>query len=48
MIWNIQDAQEWHRWFAWHPVTLWTGDRRVWLRIVSRRRVVGYGWEYTE
>ena len=38
--------EEWHRWFAWHPVE--AGDSLVWLTWIERRRcyaVVDEWWE---
>ena len=38
--------EEWHRWYAWHPVE--AGDTLVWLRWIERRRcyaVVDEWWE---
>lgn len=33
-------APQWHRWFAWHPVTI--GSERVWLTTIERRCTI-YG-----
>lgn len=35
---RVVRRQQWHRWFAWHPVAL-TDDpcRSVWLQPVERR-----------
>ena len=30
-----QDRSEWHRWFAWRPVALVTGER-AWMQTVER------------
>lgn len=40
-------SQEWHRWFAWHPINLY-GVGTVWLEWIERRRVIHYDvyWEY--
>src|SRR5215210_9421586 len=38
--------EEWHRWFAWHPVE--AGDSLVWLKWIERRRcyaVIDEWWE---
>ena len=49
----MRDGQEWHRWFAWKPVTL-LGDRKtVWLEFIERRKDFNeewktYHWEYRE
>jgi hypothetical protein len=32
----ISELREWHRWFAWHPVSIEDG-RIVWLEVVERR-----------
>lgn len=34
-----RDPYEWHRWFAWHPVTFHSQGRKVtvWLSFVARR-----------
>lgn len=49
MIWQPKRSpslSEWHRWFAWHPVTLVDG-RRAWLCYVQRKIEYGYaGWDY--
>lgn len=33
---------DWHKWFAWHPVQLPTGW--AWLRTVERRRISVEVW----
>jgi len=33
--WPRHDREEWHRWFAWHPVTV--GKEWVWWEHVERR-----------
>lgn len=47
-------CSHWHRWFAWYPVRLVTGEI-VWLEAVQRRgdRWFAYGfdnwdWEYRD
>jgi hypothetical protein len=50
MIWGRSDAElrKWHRWYAWHPVTLDDG-RWAWLCWVERAADYGgYGvsWNY--
>lgn len=35
----MKDQNEWHPWFAWHPVTI--GETAAWLETVERR------WNYT-
>lgn len=43
--------EEWHRWFAWHPVRVGSHDCR-WLERIERRGVTYYDpiamweWEY--
>lgn len=41
--------QEWHFWFAWHPVRLDDNEVR-WMEIVGRKAIYYYGefsrWEY--
>ncbi len=37
MIWRPFNYQLWHRWFAWHPVTLENGNC-AWLEMVERKR----------
>jgi hypothetical protein len=37
--------EDWHRWFAWRPVTIPEGDElqpamRIWLEYVERRRLI--------
>lgn len=35
-----------HRWFAWHPVTVYVDSpsrRVIWMRFVRRKRQGGYG-----
>jgi hypothetical protein len=50
--------KDWHRWFAWYPVTIGTSGKcelQVWLYHVERRLVetttregVETSWEYRE
>lgn len=35
MRWPISDRDPWHRWFAWHPVTI--DNTRVWLEWIERQ-----------
>lgn len=45
MRWQIDYGDRpWHRWFAWHPVTLQGTGTRVWWEYVWRRidNVQGY------
>lgn len=37
-----KQLQEWHPWFAWHPVTLSDDFTRVWLEVIERK--VSYWW----
>jgi len=47
-----QDPEEWHVWFAWHPVRV--EDNWVWREEVMRKQYMGrgpgkqsYSWKYT-
>lgn len=47
---KIERKQEWHDWFAWHPVRLGEHDCR-WLETVERKGELqfcfeGFCWEY--
>lgn len=33
-VWKNR-IQEWHRWFAWHPIRI--GEEKLWLCFVYRR-----------
>jgi hypothetical protein len=35
---NKDKKSKWHRWFAWHPVSI--EGQTIWLEIVLRRREV--------
>jgi hypothetical protein len=57
MKWRSSHAKwritfRWHRWFAWHPVSVGYRDRyRVWLQVVERRRDYAgddFVWRYRE
>ena len=41
MRWNRRDIDGWHRWFAWHPVTMedTAGGtvETVWMETIERR-----------
>lgn len=43
--------EKWHKWFAWHPITLGGGDCR-WLETIERKgtysslSLVGCEWVY--
>jgi hypothetical protein len=39
-----KNSFEWHRWFAWHPVSI-NGDEIVWLIWVERKREITW-WEH--
>lgn len=46
------ERTEWHRWFAWYPIVMWTGEVR-WLVNVDRKWVINYAevkgfWVYRE
>lgn len=51
---KLKWLHEWHRWFAWYPVTI--GKDRVWLETVERicieiptpdgPFVCAYDWQY--
>jgi hypothetical protein len=49
---KFKNKEEWHYWFAWHPIFI--GDTIVWLEMVRRRRYRSYDdyasyylrWEY--
>ncbi len=44
---NNHPFRQWHRWFAWHPVTVDKGDT-VWWDMVERRAVwLGGGYDGT-
>lgn len=34
--------QEWHKWFAWFPVTFMDGNQTAWLCFVKRKAVSAY------
>jgi hypothetical protein len=34
---------KWHKWFAWHPVTL-ENNQRVWLEIILRKQLYHTEW----
>jgi hypothetical protein len=50
MKWSDKDKREWHRWFAWYPVTLISPDTGAhvtfWLHDVWRVRVNGTYFAY--
>lgn len=35
--------EQWHRWFAWHPVALTSGGECRWLEVIERREQLLYG-----
>jgi hypothetical protein len=35
------DLNEWHEWFAWHPVFIESESAYVWLRTIKRRCIGG-------
>lgn len=37
---RFQDLTKWHRWFAWHPVSV--GNDFVWWEYVIRKGTYGY------
>lgn len=39
---NTDRLQNWHQWFAWHPVTI--GSNIVWLERVERKGTYMAGW----
>lgn len=44
------DYYEWHRWFAWYPVSVELADGRngtAWWELVERRAVSWYGGSTT-
>jgi hypothetical protein len=50
MKWSDKEKREWHRWFAWYPVTLISPDTGAhvtfWLHDVWRVRVNGTYFSY--
>jgi hypothetical protein len=34
---SLPKIYEWHRWFAWFPVTIDRNGNRVWLETIERR-----------
>jgi hypothetical protein len=50
MKWSDKNKREWHRWFAWYPVTLISPDTGAhvtfWLHDVWRVRVNGTYFSY--
>ena len=50
MKWSDKDKRDWHRWFAWYPVTLVSPDTGAhvtfWLHDVWRVRVNGTYFSY--
>ena len=36
-----QRLENWHRWFAWHPMVMPSGDL-VWLEWIERKITYGY------
>lgn len=50
MQFNDADKRKWHRWFAWHPLTLICPDTDAeitfWLEPVWRKRINGYWFPY--
>lgn len=45
-----QNPEEWHKWFAWKPVGIWSDKDdclyKHWLCFVERRKIRIYSWEY--
>jgi hypothetical protein len=50
MKWSDEKKREWHKWFAWHPITLINPDTGThvtfWLGSVWRIRINGYYFPY--
>ena len=41
---KISAKEQWHKWFAWHPVRIGSHDCR-WLETIYRRGTFNSGWE---
>lgn len=44
MRWKFNTNEDWHDWFAWHPVKLSNGTW-IWLETIQRKMVWAYYWE---
>lgn len=42
MRWSDNKKREWHRWFAWYPLTIISDDRKsletYWLETIYRKK----------
>ncbi len=45
---SIIEEEQWERWFAWKPVTLYVVHKICWLRKIHRRRVTKHGLRISE
>jgi len=45
MRWQAHNPENWHRWFAWYPVTI--SGQKVWLEVVERQCGESIGGDYT-
>lgn len=52
MRWKYKDLEQWHNWFAWHPVRIYDRNQSkyvwVWLEHIERKGLyLGYGeWSF--
>ena len=38
-VWDNVDKQDWHRWYAWHPVKLKDTSEWCWLEEIERKDI---------
>lgn len=49
---GLRRTAQWHRWFAWRPVTVWAGSSPihvwVWWQWIERKVVAHHGYDGTD